>query len=115
MKPRKDDRRILIFAGARRDTSGATPDMTHGLVVVQVYSLDLSNKVTARYDASGNTGMLQIIATTGNQLTQVGQHGERLYFDVPTRQFVDGQTVTVTAPTMTPLPPITATATTPNQ
>ncbi len=110
-----DNQRTLVFAGARRDTTGATPDITRGLVVVQVYSTDLSNKVTVEYEAPGTTGILQIIAAAGNRLTLIGQNGETLYFDVPARQFVDGQTATITAPTMTPLPPIEPTAIAPTQ
>lgn len=102
--------RTYVYAGARNDTSGATPDITQGLVVVQVYSTDLSNESIVEYEAPGATGMLTITAATGFRLVLTSQSGTTLYFDVPTRQFVDGLTATVTAPTATPLPPITPTA-----
>jgi hypothetical protein len=105
----------LVFAGARRDTSGATPDITHGIIVVQVYSADLHNKATVVYDAPGTTGILSISAADGNRLILTGQNGEILYFDVPTRLFVTGPTVTITAPTMTPLPSIAPTTTLPTE
>lgn len=102
--------RCYVYAGAHRDTSGATPDTSQGLIIVDEYSEDLSNHLTTLYDAPGTTGVLQITRANGYRLTIVGLSGEILYFDVLTRQFVDGMTVTSTAPTITPLPSITPTA-----
>lgn len=97
--------RTLVYAGARVDTSGPTPDTSQGLVVVQVYSTDLTNKSTVEYEAPGATGILTITVAIDYRLTLMAENGSTLYFDVPSRQFVDGLTATVTAPTATPLPP----------
>jgi len=103
--------RTYVYAGAHRDTTGATPDTRQGLIIVEVYSADLSNYLTSLYDAPGSTGILRITSATGYRLTLAGQNGETLYFDVLTGQYVDRLNTTVTAPTITPLPPRTATAT----
>jgi len=101
--------RCYVYAGAHRGTSGATPDTSHGLIIIDEYSADLSNHLTTWYDAPGTTGILQITGANGYRLTITGLSGETLYFDVLTRQFMDGLTATATAPTITPLPSITPT------
>jgi hypothetical protein len=88
-----------------------TLPITQGIVAIEVYSTDLSHYLVTEYKAPGETGILRIIEVTGYRLTLVGQNGETLYFDVPTRQFVEGLEVTLTAPTATHLPPVTPTPT----
>jgi hypothetical protein len=102
--------RTYVYAGARQDTSGATPDTRQGLIVVDVYSTDFSNHLITFYNAPGSTGVLRITSANGYRLTLASQNGETLYFDVLTRQFVNSLSVTVTAPTITLLPPISPTA-----
>jgi hypothetical protein len=102
--------RTFVYAGANRDTSGATPDTRKGLIVVDVYSTDFSNHLITFYNAPGSTGVLRIISANGYRLILASQNDETLYFDVLTRQFVDSLNATVTAPTVTPLPPISPTA-----
>ena len=96
--------RTIVFSGARRDSSGATPVIGRGLIVVQVYSSDLSQKDSVEYEAAGATGVLTIVAATDYRLTLTGAHGTTLFFDVPSRQFIESPIVTVTAPTVTSLP-----------
>lgn len=96
--------RTIAYAGARKDTSGATPIITQGLIVVAVYSTDLINRSIMEYEAPGETGILRITSVDGYRLTLSTQIGATLYFDVPTRQFVDSLTATITAPTTTPMP-----------
>ncbi len=102
--------RTFVYAGARQDKSGATPDTRQGLIVVDIYAADISNHLITFYDAPGSTGVLQITEAYGYRLKLAGQNGETLYFDVLTRQFVDRLNATVTAPTITPLSPASPTA-----
>lgn len=102
--------RTYVYAGARKDLSGISPVITNGLVIVKGYSSDLSNVNVVEYDASAQ-GILTITAETNARLTLTSTNGNALYFDVPARQFVDNLTVTITAPTTTPLPPIMGTPT----
>lgn len=95
--------RTIAYAGARKDTSEATPVVKQGLIVVVVYSTDLINRSIVEYEAPGETGILRITSVDGYRLTLTAQNGTTLYFDVPTRQFVDSLTSTVTAPTATPM------------
>ncbi len=103
--------RIIVYVGARVDQSSSTPVKTQGIVIVKVYSKYLSNNSRVVYEAPDKTGMLKIVAADGYRLTLLGQNGETLYFDVPTRQFVSSLDIAITAPTTTPLPPITPTDT----
>lgn len=96
--------RTIAYAGARKDTSGATPIINKGLIVVVVYSIDLSNRSIVEYEAPGETGILRITSVDGYRLSLTAQNGATLYFDIPTRQFVDALTATVIAPTVTPMP-----------
>jgi hypothetical protein len=105
--------RTLVYVGGYGDMYAATPVVVQGIVVVQVFSSDLTNRTLVEYRAPVTTGILRIVAAIGYRLTLAGQNDETLYFDVLTRQFVDGLNVTVTAPTITSLPPITPTAVSP--
>lgn len=102
--------RTYIYAGARKDISGISPIITNGVVLLRVYSADLSNLNVAEYDAPAQ-GVLTIIAEANARLTLTTANGIQLYFDVPSRKFVDTLTATVTAPTTTPLPPMLGTPT----
>ena len=105
--------RTRIYIGGFGDTRAATPAVIKGTVLVIVDSKDLSNSSWVEYEAPGARGVLQIVFTDGYRLTLIDELGEKYYFDVLTRQFVDGLTVTVTAPTITPLPPISPTVPSP--
>lgn len=96
--------RTIAYAGARKDTSGAAPIVNTGLIVVVVYSSDLTNRSIVEYEAPGETGILRITSVEGYRLSLTAQNGATLYFDVPTRQFVDALAVTASAPTVTPMP-----------
>jgi len=101
-----------VYAGARIIRTGTIPTVTpQGIVLVTVHSSDYSNNSMVAYDAPGATGALKITEANGYRLTLVGQNGKTVYFDVLTRQFVNGLAVTLTAPTITPLPSQTPTAT----
>jgi hypothetical protein len=97
--------RTYVYAGARKDLSGISPVITNGLVIVRVYSSDLSNVNVTEYDVP-TQGILTIIMETNARLRLTSANGDALYFDIPSRQFVDNLTATITAPTITPLPPI---------
>jgi hypothetical protein len=101
---------IRVYAGGIAGTYSNTPNLTKGVLKVQVFSHDLSNYESVWYETSELTGWLQVSSEDHYILTLVGQNGQTLYFDVQTMQFVDGLTATVTAPTITPLPSITPTA-----
>jgi len=105
--------RTYVYAGARQDTSGATPDTRQGLIVVDAYSTDFSNHFITFYNAPGSTGVLRISSANGYRLTLASQNGETLYYDVLTRQYVDSLNTTVPAPTITSLPPASPTVASP--
>jgi hypothetical protein len=102
--------RTFLFAGARQDTSGANPDASQGLVIVQTYSIDLSNFNSIEYEAPGRIGMLYVTEAESHRVTLTSQTGKSIYFDVMTRQFVDDLSAKVTLPTITPLPSLTSTS-----
>ncbi|MDI6695404.1 MAG: hypothetical protein QME21_10180 [Anaerolineales bacterium] len=101
---------VRVYAGGLEGTYTDTPNLTKGVLEVHVTSPSLDNFESVRYETSELTGWLEIIAEDHYVLTLVGQNDQTLYFDVLTMQFVDSLTTTVTAPTITPLPPITSTA-----
>jgi hypothetical protein len=106
--------RTVVYAGARKDTSGALPVIKQGLIAVAVYSSDLSNWSLTEIEAPGETGILTIQAVSNEyRLTLTAQDGTPLYFDVPTRRFVASLTEAKIGPTVTRLPPIMPTATWP--
>lgn len=105
---------VRIYAGGLEGTYSDSPNLTKGVLEVHVTSPSLDNFETVRYETSELTGWLEIIAEDHYLLTLVGQNGQTLYFDTLTMQFVDGLTITVTAPTITTLPSITPTAIPPN-
>ena len=103
----------LVIAGVRQFPEEAK-ESSQGVVMVEVHSIDQTNRDFAIYDAPiADTGILKITAITDYRLTIQAESGEVLYFDVPTRLFVESLTATVSAPTVTPLPPITPTPTEP--
>ena len=96
-----------VFVGARRDNPGVTQDASQGVVLVRVYSRDGKNYSLKFYNAPlENTGLLTITAEAGYRLTIQTESGVVLYFDVPTRQFVDSLAAAVTVTTVTPLPTV---------
>ena len=99
-----NEQQISVYAGGIAGTYSNNPNLTKGVLKVQVFSHDLSNYESVWYEASELTGWLQVTSEDQYILTLVGQNGQTLFFDVLTMQFVDGLTVTVTAPTITPLP-----------
>lgn len=101
--------RVIVYAGVRMDETLATPITSKGLLLVIVDASDYSNRSVVEYETEGELGKLMITAADGYRLTIVSESGETLYFDVPTRQFVDSPTATVTAPTATLLPLATPT------
>lgn len=101
--------RVLVYAGARVDMALATPITNKGLLLVIVDAIDYSNRSIVEYETEGELGPLMITVADGYRLTITNENGVMLYFDVPTRQFVDSLTATVTAPTVTPLPLATPT------
>lgn len=105
-----NEQQIRVFAGGVAGTYSNTPNLTKGFLKVQVFSHDLSNYESVWYETSELTGWLQVTSEDQYILTLVGQNGQTLYFDVRTMLFVDVLPVTVTAPTITPLPSITSTA-----
>lgn len=101
--------RTYVYAGARKDLSGATPDTSKGLIGLVVYSADLSNSVVAEYEAPGTPGILTITGVNNYTLMLSATDGSTLYFDVPSREFLDSPAETPTAPTATPIAPISPT------
>ncbi len=104
--------KVQIFAGARRDNPGLTSETSQGIVFVAASSLNEINHNYQLFEAPiHDTGILRITTVTGYRLTLEAESGAVLYFDVPTRRFVDSLSATVNAPTVTPLPPVTTTPT----
>jgi len=107
-----NNQQTYVYSGAlRNDESVGTPWTRQGLVIVETYSADRSNLDVTLYKAPGETGLLKITRAVGNRIILITDTNAILYFDVLTRQFVDGLAVTLTAPTITPLPSQTPTAT----
>jgi hypothetical protein len=101
----------LVIAGIRHFPEEAQ-ETSQGVVMVEVHSIDHTNGDFAIYDAPiADTGLLKITVVEGYRLTIQAESGAVLYFDVPTRRFVDSLAATVSAPTVTPLPPVTPTPT----
>ena len=100
---------VQVFAGGKRDNPGEpTIEVSQGVLFVITVSLDESNVDYQFYEPPvAETGLLSIKAATDYRLTIQAESGAVLYFDVPTRRFVESLTATVSAPTVTPLPPIT--------
>jgi hypothetical protein len=71
---------------------------------VVVYSNDLRIKNTVAYEAPGNMGILRIVDAMNDRLVLNGEKGDILYFDVPTRQYVDNMSTKSDKATVTPLP-----------
>jgi hypothetical protein len=105
-----NEQQIRVYTGGLAGTYSNTPNLTKGVLKVQVFSHDLSNYESVWYETSELTGWLQVTSEDQYILTLIGQNGQTIYFDVLTMQFADGLTVTVTASTITPLPSITPTA-----
>jgi len=104
--------RTLIYIGGFGYSGymyAPTSAVVQGVVVVEVSSEDLSNSSWVQYMAPGATGVLRVVSTDGYRLKLIDKRGELFYFDVLTRQFVNSLNATVTASTITPLPPITST------
>lgn len=99
--------RTRVFAGARQDKSSPTYGPAQGVVLVSVSGIDLINWAFTGYDAPPNTGVLQITGVNGFRLSLQDDKGTVLYFDVPSRQFVDSLSTTSSAPTATLLPTVT--------
>jgi hypothetical protein len=104
--------RTYVYAGAKVDTSSNVTVISQGLVIVNVYSADLSNDVWSEYDSPGQTGLLTITSASGYRLTLAAGDGTTLYFDVPTGQFTDSLAATLNASTITPVSPVPPTPTT---
>jgi hypothetical protein len=101
--------KVRVFAGGKRDNPGEpTIEVSKGILFVITVAMDESNVDYQFYEPPiSDTGLLSITAVTNYRLTIQAESGAVLYFDVPTRQFVESLTATVSAPTVTPLPPIT--------
>jgi hypothetical protein len=98
--------RVQVFAGALQDNTIYPPGPAQGVVVVNTVAIDVINSTLQEYDAPSGTGVLTITAVSGSRLTLQSDNGGTLYFDVPTRQFVDSLSTTSAAPTATLLPTI---------
>ena len=94
---------IEVFAGARRNPTD-WQDISQGLVIVMEEG---STTQTDEYETTTKSGPVYIVDAMGERLILQTQDGTSLYFDVPSRQFVEGLSVTVTpAPnTATPVVP----------
>lgn len=98
-----DGQRISVYAGGTIERDGATPGAIQGAMFVRVFSSDLQQVDIAEYPAPAGVGILRIDAVEGYRLSLMGPNGEELFFDVPSRQFVDSFTVAITAPTVKPI------------
>ena len=103
---------VAVFAGARQYNVIYPPGPAQGIVFVRTIGRDLRNYSLQDYDAPTGTGILTITAVSGQRLVLQTDRRGTLYFDIPSRQFVNGLNVTSHAPTATPLPTITTTPTT---
>lgn len=109
-----NEERVWVYAGAVKDHPGMGPEASQGVVFVETASTDFHNYDRQYHIAPiTDTGVLTIIAETGYRLTLQAERGQVLYFDVPTRQFVDSLESTIDAPTATPLITIDPTRLTP--
>ncbi len=83
------DRRIVVYAGALRDSPGADSPASQGVVIVAVQTLEgAALPGGGTYLAPGKTGPLHIVGANGGRLVMQSDSGATLYFDVSTRQFV---------------------------
>ena len=94
---------VVVYAGARKDPSLATPITDIGMVYVAVRSVTFAARNDMEYLAPGKTGALTIVAESKLRLTLEGSQGAKVFFDIPTRQFVDALDAKISAPTATPL------------
>lgn len=88
-----DGQRIIVYAGSTKS------DASQGIVLVWEVSRDF-NQV---YPSSVREGALRVLAANDLRLTLTTESGTSLYFDVPSRQFVDSLTATP-PPTVTGVP-----------
>ncbi len=97
------DEEVIVYAGAKKDPTLATPILPIGAVYVVVRSVALQLRHEAEYDAPWETGALTVIAEENLRLTLSGDRGVIVYFDIPSREFVDSLDYDVPGPTVTPL------------
>ena len=99
---------VVVYAGAKKDPTLATPILPIGAVYVVVRSVALQLRHEAEYDAPGETGALTVIAEDHLRLTLSGDRGVIVFFDVPSRKFVDTLDSVAPGPTVTPLMPVSS-------
>lgn len=102
-----DGQHVIVYAGSVKS------DSSQGVILVWEVSPDFSNSVDNVYPSPVTDGPLQIVAVDNLRLVLETQNGLTLYFDVPSRQFVDSLTATppptiTHLPSPSPLPPPTA-------
>lgn len=94
---------VVVYAGAKKDPTLATPILPIGAVYVVVRAVTLQLRNEAEYDAPNETGALTVVAEDNLRLTLRGDRGVTLYFDIPSRQFIDSLDSEAPGPTATPL------------
>ncbi len=97
--------RTYVYAGGLGDDNAPTPVPMRGMVLVIVESIIHQNSSLVTYEAPGARGILHIVSDGGYRLKLIDEGGKQFFFDVLTRQFVKSMNATVTAATITPLPP----------
>lgn len=92
-----DNQRMIAYAGY------AKSDPLQGIILLWEGAFDPSNSVDTVYFSPAKDGALQIVAEDNLRLTLKTANDQLLYFDIPSRQFVDSLTATP-PPTITKLP-----------
>src|ERR1041384_7047374 len=84
------NKRLLVYAGARRDDLGASSSPTQGVVIVMVETLEGQPVPDegGEYETPTAVGAVRIVDGSGMQLTLVAEDGTGFFFDVASRRFV---------------------------
>jgi hypothetical protein len=85
-----DGKRTTVYAGARRDDPGGSPDASQGIIAVLVDTLDFKAlpEDGGEYQTPVQAGPVRIADAKGMQLTLVTPDGQGFFFNVASRQFV---------------------------
>lgn len=92
-----DNQRMIAYAGYTKS------DPLQGVVLIWESAFDLSNSFDTVHFSPVKDGALRIVAEDDLRLTLKTQNDQFLYFDIPSRQYIDSLTATP-PPTITKLP-----------
>jgi len=94
--------RAVVYAGGVRDNPGVSSDVSKGVVIV-ITASPQGEYPPEFYLPSANSGLFTIVSEDDLRLILDTPSGQKFYFDVPSRQFLDSLTATP-PPTVTVIP-----------